>query len=293
MIKLERNALVWGVVGNLGGGKTLSSVALGVQAMLEGYMVVSNVTFDLDAIVRDYNTPWVRKMYKKISLDDPDFDPFQMPCGDPRGSGGDKRVIIILDEVAEWIDQYSSAKDPRIQRLWSWLRHSSKRSQDVVVICQRQEYINKVVRTLIARWIWVDDMSVWKIPKLHCKLPFMSGLVMQRVYDRLGNMIGAVSWIKKSKWGRYYNTAECLNSTGATYNAVYEVPPVKYFVSPLTIALYILSTIALVRFTSVFHPAKYGRGNRRAVVNVMWDGKIDDGRDSRPKPEFFLKQLFK
>lgn len=273
MIELERNALVWGVVGNLGGGKTLSSVALGVTAMLRGYMVLSNVTFDLDAIAADYNAGWVRKLYQKISLDDPDFDPFKLPCGDPRGSGGDRRVIVILDEVAEWIDQYSSAKDPRISRLWSWLRHSSKRSQDVVIICQRQEYINKVVRTLIARWIWVDDMAVWRLPKLKMKLPFCGGLVMQRVYDRLGNMIGAVSWLKKSHWGRYYNTAECLNSTGAAYNAVYEVPKAKYFLSPFTLFLWLLTVLALVLSPFVFRcPDAFPSIHRH--VETPWNGEL-------------------
>lgn len=277
MIKLERAALVWGVVGNLGGGKTMSAVALGVECMLEGYMVVSNVTFDLDSIERDYGAPWVHGLYKKVSLDDPDFDPFALPCGDPRGSGGKRRVVVVLDEVAEWIDQYSSAKDPRIKRLWSWLRHSSKRSQDIVIICQRQEYINKVVRTLIARWIWVDDMAVWKIPKLRCKLPFCGGLVMQRVYDRLGNMIGAVSWLKKSHWGRYYNTAECLNSDGAAYNSVYELPEFKYRVSLFAVALFFLSLFALLRFESVFRVRQFRMPIHRRVYNVLWDGKQNDG----------------
>lgn len=272
MINLERSALVWGVVGNLGGGKTLSSVALGVQSMLAGYMVVSNVTFNMDQVASDYNSPWVKKLYMHISLDDPDFDPFKLPCGDPRGSGGDRRVIVILDEVAEWIDQYSNAKDPKIKRLWSWLRHTSKRSQDIVIICQRQEYINKVVRTLIARWIWVDDMAVWRIPKLRCRLPFCKSLVMQRVYDRLGNMIGAVSWLKKSRWGRYYNTAECLNSTGAAYNAVYDLPKVKYSVSPFTVALYFLSLICVFRLSSLRSPAVRPYA-RHSAVSVLWNGK--------------------
>lgn len=272
MITLERSALVWGVVGNLGGGKTLSSVALGVQSMLAGYMVVSNVTFNMDQVAADYNAQWVKKLYMHISLDDPDFDPFKLPCGDPRGSGGDRRVIVILDEVAEWIDQYSNAKDPKIKRLWSWLRHTSKRSQDIVIICQRQEYINKVVRTLIARWIWVDDMAVWRIPKLRCRLPFCKSLVMQRVYDRLGNMIGAVSWLKKSRWGRYYNTAECLNSTGAAYNAVYDLPKVKYAVSPFTIALYIVSLVCVLRLASLRCPAVKPY-SRHSVVSVLWNGK--------------------
>lgn len=288
MITLERGALVWGVVGNLGGGKTLSSVALGVECMLNGYMVVSNVTFDLERISSDYSSPWVKKLYKHISLDDPDFDPFAIPCGDPRGSGGERRVVVILDEVAEWIDQYSSAKDPRIKRLWSWLRHSSKRSQDIVIICQRQEYINKVVRTLIARWIWVDDMAVWRIPKLRMRIPFCKNLVMQRVYDRLGNMIGAVSWLKKTKWGRYYNTAECLNSDGAAYNAVYELPSAKYTLSGLTVMLYVISIFALLLAPSRFSPPKDPPPIIRRVVNVPWDGKSPVKPHVAPSiPRFF------
>lgn len=249
MIALERNALVWGIVGNLGGGKTLSAVALGVQSMLKGYAVVSNVTFDVNRIARVYNAPWIRNLYFKISLDDPDFDPYKFPCGDPRGSGGNKRVLVILDEVAEWIDQYQAAKNPRIERLWSWLRHSSKRSQDVIIICQRQEYIHKVVRTLIARWIWVDDLAVYRVPKIKIKIPFASGLVMQNVFDRIGNRIGPTSFVNKAKYGIYYNTAECLNLDGSTYNAVYDIPAVKYTVSKLTLIFYIASIIYLVKLT--------------------------------------------
>ena len=256
--------------------------------MLQGYMVVSNVTFDLDEIASDYRAPWIRGLYQKISLDDPDFDPFKLPCGDPRGSGGDRRVIVILDEVAEWIDQYSSAKDPRIKRLWSWLRHSSKRSQDIVIVCQRQEYINKVVRTLIARWIWVDDLAVWRMPKLKMKLPFCSGLVMQRVYDRLGNMVGSVSWLKKSHWGRYYNTAECLNSEGAAYNYVYTVPPPKYTLSPLVVFLYLVSVVALLRAPALFRPPRNPPPRVFRSVSVPWDGNPIERRATPPARGFFL-----
>lgn len=245
MIKLERNSLVWGIVGNLGGGKTLSGVDLAVRSLRDGFAVITNVTLDIDLIVKEFGIPWARKLYFHVSLDDPSTDPFKWPCGDPRGSGGDRRVIVLLDEVAEWLDQYSRANDPRIKRLWSWLRHSSKRSQDVIVICQRQEYINKVVRTLIARWIWVDDLAVYRIPKLKIKFPFMSGFVMQNVYDRQGNRIGSVSFLKKSEVGRFYNTAECLNFDGSTYNFVYTVPPVKYSISKPLLFLFISSFLYL------------------------------------------------
>lgn len=245
MIKLERNSLVWGVVGNLGGGKTLSGVDLAVRSLQQGFAVVSNVTLDIDRVCSFYRIPWAKKLYFHVSLDDPSVDPFQWPVGDPRGSGGERRVIVLLDEVAEWLDQYSNAKDPRIKRLWSWLRHSSKRSQDVVVICQRQEYINKVVRTLIARWIWVDDLAVYRIPRLKLRIPFMGGFVMQNVFDRQGSKVGSVSFLRKSFVGQFYNTAECLNNDGAHYCTAYYVPPVKYHLSKLTLLTFVSSFLYL------------------------------------------------
>lgn len=226
MIELERNALVWGIVGNLGGGKTLSAVSVAIRGIADGYFVCTNVTLKLDSLAKSIGS-WVYDMYLHLDLDDPEFDPFKIPEGSPRGSGGRLRVIVILDEVAEWIDQYSSAKDPRIARFWSWLRHTSKKSQDVFIICQRQEYINKVVRILIARWIWVDDLAVWRMPFLKMKIPFAGGLVMQNVYDRVGNKIGSVSFIHKRTWGCYYDTAECLNSTGKGLASVYTAAPPK------------------------------------------------------------------
>lgn len=246
MIELERTAQLWGITGNLGGGKSLTAVHFAVNAMRSGFFVVSNITLDMDKLVLDFGD-YMKQLYQHVSLDDPGFDPFKLPCGSPRGSGGGKRVLVILDECAEWIDQYSSAKDPRIQRLWSWLRHSSKRSQDVFIIVQRPDYLNKVVRILISRWIWVNDLAVWRLPVLKMRVPFCGGLVMRNIYDKLGNRIGAVSCISKSRWGRYYNTAECLNSDGSQYTAEY-APPARPDRRPVFYALlYLASFYALLR----------------------------------------------
>ena len=228
MFQLERTAQLWGITGNLGGGKSLSAVQFAVDAMSRGYFVCSNITLNQDTIALHYGE-FTRKLYQHISLDDPLFDPFKLPCGSPRGSGGKKRVLIILDECAEWVDQYSSAKDPRISRLWSWLRHSSKRSQDVFIVVQRPDYLNKVIRILITRWIWVHDLAVYRIPVLKMRFPFCGGLVMRNIFDNMKNRIGAVSFASKSYWGRFYNTAECLNSDGATYALEYEVPEVRRY----------------------------------------------------------------
>lgn len=221
-LELERNALVWGITGNLGGGKSLTAVYFMVNAIRSGYFVVSNITLDIDLICRQ-SGEWVRDLYLHVSLDDLSVDPFKFPCGDPRGHGGRRRVLCVFDECAEWFDQYANAKDPRIQRLWSWLRHSSKRSQDVFLIVQRPDYLHKVLRILVARWLQVNDLAVWRLPLVKMKLPFMGGFVVAAPFDRTGQRVGHSYFIRKAVWGRYYDTAECLNSDGAAYASVYSV----------------------------------------------------------------------
>lgn len=244
-VQLERTSQVWAITGNLGGGKSLTAVYLAVTSMSRGYFVVSNITLDLDSICRVHGER-CRKLYQHISLDDTSFDPFKLPVGSPRGSGGGKRVLVILDECAEWVDQYSNAKDPRIARLWSWLRHSSKRSQDVILVVQRLDYLNKVLRLLISRWVIVDDLAVWRFPFLKFRLPFCSNFVMQRVFDRSGRVLYPPQYIAKSTWGSYYNTAECLNSDGATYNVEYEVGYIKPVVPLFPLFLYFSSLLFML-----------------------------------------------
>ena len=257
MIELERTAQLWGITGNLGGGKSLTAVQFAVEGMRMGFFVCTNITLNVDRIATYYGD-FTRTLYKHISLDDPTFDPFALPCGSPRGSGGKKRVLVILDECAEWIDQYSSAKNPSIARFWSWLRHSSKRSQDVFIIVQRPDYLNKVVRILISRWIWVNDLAVYKLPVVKMRIPFCAGYVMRNIFDGSSrNRIGGISLAKKSHWGQFYNTAECLNSTGANMLDEYVVPERPQSSYRLYIFLYILSLLSLFRALYLVKSADY------------------------------------
>lgn len=150
-----------------------------------------------------------------------------------------------MDECAEWVDQYSSAKDPKIARFWSWLRHSSKRSQDVLLIVQRLEYLNKVIRLLISKWVIVDDMRVYRLPVIKMRVPFMGGWCMQRVFDKNKRLIQGPCMCNKSAWGRFYDTAECLNTTGASYNYQYTRPHQRRNLAPYYFA-YMLSLFALI-----------------------------------------------
>lgn len=215
---------VWGITGNLGGGKSLSAVCLASAALARGYYIVSNITLNLDELALEYGNR-VRSLYTHFSFEDDNFDPFQLPTGSPRGTPGGKRVLVIMDECAEWIDQYTNAQSPRIKRFLSWIRHSSKRSQDVVLVVQRLDYLNKNIRLLISKWLIVDDLKVWRIPVLKLRLPFMGGYCMQRVFDRNKKLVQGPCIVSKSGYGRFYRTAECLNSDGANYNTEYVVPP--------------------------------------------------------------------
>lgn len=204
---LENNAQVWGIVGNLGGGKTLTAVEIACSAMQSGYFVVTNIHLNMDAVCRDFGSH-CEKLYMCIDLETASPDLF--PSGSPRGSGGNKRVMVILDEVAEWFDQFSSTS-PGVKRFLSWLRHSSKRSQDVFLVVQRREYLAKSLRILVSRWIWVDDLATFRVPKLRIHIPFCSHLCYRSYFDRVGNSVQPGSSIVKAKWGQYYSTAQCLS----------------------------------------------------------------------------------
>lgn len=261
MLKLDRQPQIWGITGNLGGGKSLSAVSIAVNSIASGYFVVSNITLKIDLLSSVYGQH-VRQLYQHFSFDDPLFDPFKLPVGSPRGSNGNKRVVIIMDECAEWVDQYANARDPKIGRFWSWIRHSSKRSQDVILIIQRQEFLHKVLRSLVSRWVIVDDLASWRMPILRMRVPFASSFVMQHIYDRLGNEISSVQFLNKIDYGCYYDTSECLNSDGATYNLEYTVNNSVDNTPYLLIAFYFF-TILYLLYQSI--------GSQKTFLDVFFE----------------------
>lgn len=212
-IRWERTSQVWGVCGNLGGGKTLTGVAMVVDALERGWYVVTNVHLRYDLLSQRLGYD-ARRMVREVDMDgidDDEHSPKHWPAGSPRGSGGKKRVVVLLDEVAEWFDQYSGSS-PQVRGFLSWLRHTSKRSQDVILIVQRREYLAKSLRILVARWIWVEDLAVWRVPVLKVRLPFCGGFCMRNVRDRVGNILQSLQLVRKAEYGQYYDTAQCLMS---------------------------------------------------------------------------------
>lgn len=255
MIELENTSQVWLIHGNLGGGKTMSAVALAVNALSRGYYVCSNVSLNLPVL--DTVIPWASKLYQKFDVQTDEYDergnlikrdnfnPFDLPCGDARGTANPKRVLVIFDECAEWFDQYSNLKSPFVGRVMSWLRHTSKRNQDVIFICQRLEYLQKNFRILCSRFVQVDDLDVWRLPVFKIRIPFMRGFVMARCVDRVGTKTSPISFFKKSFYGRFYNTAQNLSSFGHD-SQVYVRPEIGFRFPWLLFLFYIVSCFILI-----------------------------------------------
>lgn len=253
MIDLEHTAQIWCVYGNLGGGKTLTSVAVAVNAMQQGYFICTNIRLNVD-LVRSV-CPFVDRFYMCIDvrkeeydvegrlISSSDFNPFTIPSGSPRGSGGNKRVLVILDECAEWFDQYTRGTDAVIRRVMSWLRHSSKRGQDVLFIVQRLEYLQKSFRILCSRFIRVEDLRTFRIPKIRIPLPFMGNFVFAQVLDKAGNVISPPSLISKTYYGRFYDTAQDLSSHGNSYE--YELPTTDFKPPFLLLLFWLVSLFSL------------------------------------------------
>lgn len=222
MVRLdEAGPLVWGICGDLGGGKTMTAVSIAIDAIRSGYFVISNIELKLD-LLRSEIGPRAHLLYRFIDM--ATADPWRFECGDRRGSGGRRRAIVILDEVSEYFDQYGGTA-PHTRRLMSWLKHSSKRTQDVMFITQRPEYVAKSLRILITRWVMADNMALWRAPILRCKIPFASDWVKQLTMDKKGNPVDRVRWLRKSYVGRFYDTAQCISSAdGDLTPYVYDVP---------------------------------------------------------------------
>lgn len=230
---------VYGIYGHLGGGKTLSAVDIMVDFLKAGYTVVSNVQLN--------NIDKFSGKYQFID-DFHGVDFWQLPCGAPRGSASLFRSLIVIDEAAEFMDQYSS-NSPVVKSFLSWLRHSSKRGQFVILIIQSPTFLVKSARTIVNRWIRCDDMAQIKLPILRIKNPFCGDYVRRLVFDRDGNIISrGLNLLSKSDIGRYYNTAQSIATEGKTFDA-YKWEPPPFDVSPfIWFFFFLILTVKIISF---------------------------------------------
>lgn len=204
MIYLPHTPSVIGIYGNLGGGKTLSAVDIALYFINHFNLVVTNIQLK--------NLSERQKSYYRYFPDISKIDWFALPVGSLRGSSGKKRVAVILDELPELLNQYTSGKDYWVQVFLSWLRMTSKNGQYVFVITQDPSFIMKPVRILCAYWLRCEDMAEFRIPVIRFKIPFVKDFVARRLFNRDGKQVQAsLNYARKSVIGRYYDTSQGLS----------------------------------------------------------------------------------
>ena len=201
----KRTANVYGIYGHLGGGKTLTAVELMVDFLRLGWAVTTNIQL--------FHLGRLSERYRYID-DFANVDFWTLPVGAPRGSESKYRSVIVVDECAEFFDQYSSTS-PQVKSFLSWLRHSSKRGQFVFLIVQQPEFIAKSLRLLINKWIVCLDLEQARLPILKIHAPFCRPFVARRVFDKWGNCISTgLSLANKVDVGWYYSTSQSIALAG-------------------------------------------------------------------------------
>lgn len=224
----RRSANVYGIYGHLGGGKSLTAVELSLNFLRLGWSVTSNI------LIRSKSPKY------RFIEDFQDVDFWSLPCGAPRGSDDPYRSVIVVDECAEFFDQYSS-NSPYLKQFLSWLRHSSKRGQFVFLIVQKPEFISKSLRLLINKWIVCDDMEQFRLPYFKCRIPFTKGYVARRIFDRYGNLLSrGFNFASKSDIGRFYDTSQSIAIQGRQNDFITSLPPPK---APSLLPFYLIAIL--------------------------------------------------
>lgn len=203
------SSFVTGVYGSLGCGKSLYCVSFIANALKfnpkETY-ITTNIALNYRAL-----STWcgydVRPFCNYVNLIDCDFN---FTEGTLRGRVGSRRSVIVFDELAEFFNQWS-ASSPRVRSLLSWLRHSSKKGQEVFLITQEPSFINKDLRLLCFQW--VRCMGYRFIPPPFCYLFFWLPYVYSRRYDNKGNGIFYSGKFTSFRlYGQFYDTSQTIST---------------------------------------------------------------------------------
>lgn len=205
---------VHGLLGNLGGGKTLSAVGFAVDHWCKGGTVVSNVSFHWDA-VKEYCD---RRRGCKLEdrqlkrLDHAQTAQFHLHS--MRGTRN-LPVLLIIDETARFFDAKTWNRDLAIKvELSAFLRESRKLHQEVFLIVQKEARLDKSFRELW-EFKWTFRRLKW--------LPFLNRFIFQR------QLHADTEIVVKSQWWLIDKEMYKLYDTDALYSnwTIADVPEVE------------------------------------------------------------------
>ena len=193
------------ITGTVGSGKTVYAVSLMIAALREGHLVSSNIALK-------NLSKYDMRNYLLMS-DDELQDYGRWRVGSARGSGGDLRYLIFIDEASEWFDSVG-ANNEDVEKLVSWLRHSDKQGCDVYLITQHIMMLHRRLRMLVASYFVGRNLAEWVIPGLGFKLPGMRGYSFFSQLDRDGRTSLAKPVIfYRPPYYRHYDTASGHGAT--------------------------------------------------------------------------------
>lgn len=245
--------MITAVTGKIGGGKTLSSVAAMVNHLCKGGIVCSNIRLDLQAVSnwKNINFQFLQDRYIYIE-DCSTCNPHDFPHGDLRGRGK-RRVLLVIDESAEFFSSLSLDNKERLQLWYSWLRHSDKMGTDVFFIVQDFSQLNKQGRLLSQRTTYCYDMAKFRLPIIYCN-PFWWTWSYIRIatYDTTTREVIQVDWLKKDKrLFKCYDTADMFGlsyfSNNSSYDALTEFERSSATQKPSYTLPLLLSVIILIK----------------------------------------------
>lgn len=159
------------ISGKLGSGKTLSSVGIIRDALLDGRKVATNLDLHLDKLLPSSRGRPGRPVVSAVRIPDkPNVGDLQL-----LGSGNDSmdethNGVIVLDELASWLNSRTFNDKSRPEVL-DWLIHSRKFGWDVYFICQNIEQIDKQVRTSLVEYL----VTCRRLDRI--KIPFVGKLL--------------------------------------------------------------------------------------------------------------------
>lgn len=164
---------IYSVEGKLGTGKTKFAVWRAQQALIRGCRVASNVDLKPWVLVPSKNVSYVRIPDKPSA-----FDLDAIGHGNPDSYDEDRNGVLILDELATWLNS-RSFQDKSRALLLDWLIHARKKGWDVYLIVQDAGMIDKQVREALIEY----QCKCMRMDKV--RIPFIGG-VLSAFHNRLG-----------------------------------------------------------------------------------------------------------
>lgn len=237
----------WIIQGVRGEGKTLCAVAKIREYLNRGCPVATNLDLYLDNLVDDDNGSLAYRLPDKPRYEDLALLP---PAYDEKYKGEDKNGLIVLDELALWMNSRSWKEKGR-KEIIEWLLLSRKYHWDLILLCQDHEMIDKHIKTTCCDYlVQASRTDRRKIPYIGPVMEFMfldSTMPKMHVYDVYYGMNATDSrvdrwqYVGKSLYDGYDTNQKFLDGTELLGNrlvdmrAVYTYLPACYLTKQIYI----------------------------------------------------------